>query len=305
MSWTRLDDGYDGHGKLLALGDGQRGDARRWVWTRILLYTNRHGAADIPDGIHEAIPRASRAFIDDCVTVGLADRLEDGRIVVHDWPLYADVTVEVKVAYALERMPEASANEIARHIAGKRQLVLHEISRQRGSQEPATHGSQEPPNQFPPPVPENHRSGSQSGSRARAPVPTRPNEQDQEPQPAPAEPTQARPRDPVWDFVTSIEGEPLTRYRTARGRIVADLRALLNGHGPDELHRRHEALAREWGDAKATARALVQHWERAGRIADGTMRPAVPATTNFSADALYQRALDSERTTEEVRELDP
>ncbi len=64
--------------------------------------------------------------------------------------------------------------------------------------------------------------------------------------------------------------------------MTSDLRTLLerslNGSGPDaylaELRRRHEALIAEFGEAKATARALVTHWDRAGRMADGLMRPA-------------------------------
>lgn len=99
-----------------------------------------------------------------------------------------------------------------------------------------------------------------------------------------------KPVDPVWDFVTSIEGEPLDRYRAARGRIVADLKALL-GHGPhQELYRRHDALAREWGDAKATARALVQNWHRAGLIADGQMRAPQRSDGRVSVDELYTAA---------------
>lgn len=94
------------------------------------------------------------------------------------------------------------------------------------------------------------------------------------PKPAVSKPSKERkPRapDPVWDFVVEIEGEPLPRYRVARGRIVADLHALLADTTSErwdaEMRRRHGALAREWGDSKATARALVQHWHRAGTIA--------------------------------------
>ncbi len=173
MTWTRLDDGYDSHGKLLALGDGAKGDARRWVWTRILLYTNRHGSSEIPAGIHEAIPRATRQFVDDCLRIGLADEVEDGTIIVHDWPLYSDCTIEEKVAFVLSKDPEASANEVCRQVSGKRQIVLHEVAKQRP--EP---GSQEPPDRFPPPVPQNH----QSGSRARArPVPSRKDQEHSQP----------------------------------------------------------------------------------------------------------------------------
>ncbi len=169
MSWTKLDDGYDSHAKMLALGGGWKGDARRYVWTRILIYSNRHGSPVIPVGIEEAVARATPRFVNDCVEIGLADRQDDGTVIVHDWPLYADVTIEEKVAFALTKTPQASANELARQIGGKRQIVLHEIARQRpeGGSLP---GSTEPLNPVPEVVPENRKSGS----RARAPVPSRP-----------------------------------------------------------------------------------------------------------------------------------
>ncbi len=116
----------------------------------------------------------------------------------------------------------------------------------------------------------------------------------------PAVDTTPKPRekDPVWDFVVELQGEPLQRNRAGYGRITSDLRALLarslNGNAADpaacvaELRRRHGALAAEWGDAKATARALVQHWEPAGKMADGLMRPPAekhrdPQRTNAAA----------------------
>ncbi len=98
------------------------------------------------------------------------------------------------------------------------------------------------------------------------------------PQAAVEKPSKPRVKDPVWDFVVFLEGEPLPRYRAARGRIVADLHALLVDTPEDrhdtELRRRHGALAREWGDSKATARALVQHWHRAAKIAAPTKNGA-------------------------------
>ncbi len=100
----------------------------------------------------------------------------------------------------------------------------------------------------------------------------------------PAPPPKPREKDVVWDFVVELQGEPLQRNRAGYGRITSDLRELLtrslNGTADDpdaclyELRRRHRGLAEEWGDAKATPRALVQHWEPAGKMADGLMRPA-------------------------------
>lgn len=110
---------------------------------------------------------------------------------------------------------------------------------------------------------------------------------------AAASPPRLRVADPAWDFVVEIDGEPLPRYRAARGRIVADLKQLLDEQDVGEARRRHDALAREWGDAKATTRALVQNWDRAGRMADGLMRPAQQqprADGRITASELYASA---------------
>lgn len=171
MSWTRLDDGYDEHAKLLALGRGNTGDARRWTWTRVLLYTNRNETAEVPWHIDEIIPKATSSFLTDCVNIGLLDD-EDGRLVVHDWPLYADVPIADKVAYVLTQNPDATANEIVRACGGRRGIVLSEVTRQRGTEEP----SEMVPDStqvVPEVVPGNHQSGTRSGTHARAPDPTR------------------------------------------------------------------------------------------------------------------------------------
>lgn len=165
MSWLRVDDVFDSHPKVLALGDGVKGDARRWTWQRILLYTTRHGSAVVPANISEAIPRANKKFVLDCIAVGLIDVESDGTLLVHDWPIYADVPVREKVAYYLSKYPEASANEVYRAIGGKRELVLAEVNAYR------TTGSPPVPDPVPGAVPGNLESGSQSGSRARAPQP--------------------------------------------------------------------------------------------------------------------------------------
>ncbi len=117
-----------------------------------------------------------------------------------------------------------------------------------------------------------------AGNRARLEVEREVEDKEQElaPPPRAAVEKSAKPRPPdiVWDFVAAIEGEPLPRYKQARGRIVSDLKTLLADTPPDrhesELRRRHGALAREWGDSKATARALVQHWHRAAAMAAPT-----------------------------------
>ncbi len=277
MSWGRIDDGFATHPKILAL----RSKSRRWIWLEVLTYTWRHRSAVVPDGIGDVVRGATPSFLNDCELIGLLEREANGDRVVHDWPLYSDATIEIKVSYYLNKNPEASANEVVRAVGGTRELVLavvrsyHETTSTNGSAEPET----EPP------------SGSESGSPARAPVPY-PKNKEQEQLPTSATP---RKRDPVWDFVATIEGEPLPRHRAGRGRIVSDLRTLLADEPLAELKRRHEALAREWGDSKATARALVQHWHRAGEIANGHARPPRPPSGKFSADDLYLQAQQHQR----------
>jgi hypothetical protein len=96
-----------------------------------------------------------------------------------------------------------------------------------------------------------------------------------------------RPRNQVWDVLVELYGEPVPdppgkdRHAKARGRIVSDLRALLVRDGVRdaeqavaEIRRRQAALTAEWGESKATARALVQNWVLAGKLAAGTARPA-------------------------------
>lgn len=183
MSWARFDDACDSHPKFLALGVGAKGDARRWMWARVIFFTNRNGSAEVPWNLDDSVPRANRRFLEDCVAQGLLD-VEDGRLVVHDWPLYADVTVAEKVAYLLAKDPEMSANEIARQVGGKREIALAEIRRQRGDD------SGEPPDPVPSPVPGNRPSGSPGGSRGRASRPD-PTLEDQNPQntdPSPSAP---------------------------------------------------------------------------------------------------------------------
>lgn len=143
MSWLRLDVEFDSHPKMLALGPGPKGDARRWTWTRILLYTASHGSEEIPMDITEIVPRATKTFVEECINVGLAD-IEDGRVVVHDWVLYADVPIADKVAYWLRHHPSATANEVVKGIRATRGVTLREVARQRGSAEPLTAGTAEP-----------------------------------------------------------------------------------------------------------------------------------------------------------------
>ncbi len=138
-------------------------------------------------------------------------------------------------------------------------------------------------------------------SREEKTPPTPPQRAKPAPPATPSAEIAVRSRDVVWDFVVELSGEPLPGRRAGHGRMTSDLRTLLertlNGRSTDnaacaaELRRRHEALAVEFGDAKATARALVTHWDRAGKMADGLMRPPQQRRAPGIADRLMAHSL--------------
>lgn len=165
MSWLRIDDSFTSHPKILAL----KTPGRRWTWLEVLTYTCRYHSPVVPSNIADVVPKATRPFILDCISLILIDVQEGGDLHVHDWELYADLSIGEKVDYYLgTKNPDASANEVYRAIGGKRELVLHEVARFRN-------GSQSVPNPVPDAdidwFPGTAEPGSQSGSRARAPDP--------------------------------------------------------------------------------------------------------------------------------------
>lgn len=84
MAWLRIDDAFDAHPKILALGT----DQRRYTWIRILVYTCRYRSDLIPPNITHTVPKANARFLNDCLDLGLLDINEDGLYVVHDWADY-------------------------------------------------------------------------------------------------------------------------------------------------------------------------------------------------------------------------
>lgn len=84
MAWLRIDDGFDHHPKILALGS----DQRRWTWIRVLIYTCRYRNPTIPRNITDSVPRATPQFLSECVELGLVDVTDEGTQVVHDWADY-------------------------------------------------------------------------------------------------------------------------------------------------------------------------------------------------------------------------
>lgn len=80
--------------------------------------------------------------------------------------------------------------------------------------------------------------------------------------PAPGKPD--KPRNPIWDTLAAIFGEPTTRTNTRlRGRICASLTEA--GATPDEIVDRARSWPYHFPKATLTETALEKHWDRLGR----------------------------------------
>ncbi len=126
MTFARLDDGFTGHPKVLALGSAQR----RWTWLEVIVYTCRYDNPVLPASLVDIIPRATESFLRDCESIGLVDRDDDGKRSVHDWNIY-NGSIDDRVAHYLSEHPNSSANEVQNAIRGKRELVLSAVKRLR------------------------------------------------------------------------------------------------------------------------------------------------------------------------------
>ncbi len=251
--WVKLDDQVTEHPKLESVGP-----VAAWVYVCSITYCNRN----LTDGF---IPRATAqrlaasadaeqvaSLILRLVDVGLWDQNGSG-FYVHDYLEYQRSKADIE-QLSNDRKAAGSLGGKASSRAKDKQVLKQNASKAQVEQE------QEKEQELPTPP----QAAVEKVRKPRAP-------------------------DLVWDFVVSIEGEPLDRYRAARGRIVEDLKLLLKDFPPgrhdSELRRRHGALAREWGDSKATARALVQHWHRAATMnghASHAVRENAAAYRSFS-----------------------
>lgn len=153
MSWLRIDDGFTANKKVAQLSDGEFR-----CWMRLLCHCAHAGDASVTVATVREVATLTKGRVKRYAELGLLD-VVDGGHEVHDWILYSDSPVAAKVAYYLREHPEASANEVVRAVGSKREIVLAEVKRLRGS-ETGSDGTGE--------------SGSESGSRAPAPVPTPP-----------------------------------------------------------------------------------------------------------------------------------
>jgi len=135
MSWVRIDDGFVENHKISELSDRE---FRTWV--RTLCYASRNNGRKgrLTAAMRREVLGLTPALVDKLVDLGLLDRTsENGTVQVHDWPLYADLPITEKVAYYLSRNPSASANEVAKAVGGKREIILAEVARFRGDTEEA------------------------------------------------------------------------------------------------------------------------------------------------------------------------
>lgn len=102
LPWLRLDDNFSHHPKILGLGT----DERRWTWQCVLLYTCRYSTDEVPATIRDAIPKATAAFLRDCVALGLLDEDDDGILHVHDWRDYNGPDSKLQVRDRVRRHRE-------------------------------------------------------------------------------------------------------------------------------------------------------------------------------------------------------
>jgi hypothetical protein len=153
VSWLRIDDGFTANKKVAQLSDGEFR-----CWMRLLCHCAHTDDPAVTAASVREVATLTKARVKRFAEIGLLDVVGDSHE-VHDWILYSDSPVAAKVAYYLRKNPEASANEVVRAVGSKRELVLHEVKRIRGS-ESGSDGTADP--------------GSESGSRAPAPDPTPP-----------------------------------------------------------------------------------------------------------------------------------
>lgn len=180
MAWLRLDDHFTKHPKF----EGWT-PAEKWAWLEVMEYcasyeTNGRIPIDLTLMPRSTTPR----LLARAEASGWIDVHEDGSKWVHDWAEFNPVKLEAealdeRVAEAYEVFPEATANDVARMLGGRRKAVLEAIRRfragsSRGSERDASGSLGSSGNQ----------PGNQPELVTRAhpvPSPTTDEEQEQEP----------------------------------------------------------------------------------------------------------------------------
>ena len=190
MAWLRLDDGFTKHPKFEGWSVSEK-----WAWLEVMEYCARYETnGRIPVDL-TLMPRSTTPrLLAKAESAGWVDVHEDGSKWVHDWAEFNPVKLEAeaideRVREAYEAFPEASANDIAKMIGGRRKAVLEAIRRFRG-------GSYTPPSSG---FPGGSQGGSVSGTGNRREPVTRAH-----PVPSPVLRTSSTPT----NYVDAAEDDP-------------------------------------------------------------------------------------------------
>jgi hypothetical protein len=183
VSWLRIEDSFTANKKVAQLSDGEFR-----CWMRLLCHCAHAGDPLVTPASVREVASLTKVRVKRFAELGLLDAVDGGHE-VHDWILYSDAPIGEKVAFFLRQNPEASANEVVRSIGSKREIVLAEVRRIRGS-ESGSDGTA--------------ADGSESGTHAPAPDPT------------PPEPSTPQ-------AVTALENARRERERTASDFDIPDL----------------------------------------------------------------------------------
>lgn len=90
-----------------------------------------------------------------------------------------------------------------------------------------------------------------------------------------------RKRDPVWDALVGLFGDPLPSARTMYGKAAKELRDA--DATPEEIIDRAQRLVEAWGPSKLTVTSLLKHWARFGAPAGQLSDQAVAEHATASA----------------------
>ena len=103
-----------------------------------------------------------------------------------------------------------------------------------------------------------------------------------EPSIEPSSTLPARKRDPVWDALVALFGDPLPSARSMYGKAAKELRDA--GATPEDIVDRATLLVEAWGPTKLTINSLLKHWARFGAAAGQLTEQA--AAEHATANAL-------------------
>lgn len=119
MTRLWLDENFSLHPRL----EGWK-PAEKWALVELLLYCARTESSRVP-GDASLLPRGvTPAVLEHAERSGWLERRGNGALHVHNWEVYNGSNVAERVAAYLSGHPEASANEVHRHVPGRRTEVL-------------------------------------------------------------------------------------------------------------------------------------------------------------------------------------